>query len=1104
MWQRWFSTVSVAALVLPTSLQAYELCVDSHAALVRPQPNYLVTRQSILEESAKREPDPTENLPDGYLLDVLALEYAERRNESPERSELEKIDRRFNRLLDETVSAIGRRKGSDISLQRILEAEKLLPNDEVSRARQLSDLVELQRIHEVQADQMMPERFEHMAALEIRLPRWVEDRQLKEGIWERIETLKESKTAGDRSEAVRFLGMLDLNENQLARDELMHLATTDKAITVRTAARQALLAHGVKVPRLDGDPDMGRSILGRDWAGKRDELARLDDESFRNFLASAPVSFLQNREASALLASRDLRLIKELLRKKDGNYRHFALGGLQGRFDDESLAILEKFAVKDPDPAVRRRAIEILIGRNDFGALTAIQRVSLKNPEEVARYRERVIHKKIRTLPDEEIDALLSSGNPSDHRRVLGQLEARLPRTLLKALDSPDKEVREAAIDSALGRLQDGRLTGEAKDSEVLNLLAAAVLKGRDENLIVYTLDALHAAGGPKSWMLLKEAAKSTNPRVARVAQEKLEQPLYNVRAFSADPQNRTFNMEQLWTNEQIDAALRSGDEAQQLLATEHLFGRPTQLISDALHSNSPRVRLHAVDALDGRSDPESVELLSQAMKDPVADVRIEAINALNWIHSDEADALMEKALRDPNPRVSQHALRKILSDERQRSSRGATRHAQIVQKLESQRLEQMKGNDRSVDQQQLAMDFASHVYRAPVREAGITPENLVRKESEFRQSAPPGYQVDIVYHDPRTGLAYCYYKPLDHMRGRPNVFAIAGTRGWKDVAADLQLGLSQGQSGALKAMLAEVQRDLRAGENVTLTGHSLGGGLAQMFAYNLQLGLNGAEQPGRVALSTINAFGATEIIKRQLALNKQKFDPAIAKQIQAVHYVHQQTRNGKAKVDIVARLGTHLGGQVLGIEKQTDMKGLHRLTGVQSSLSNGDGLKSSEPIAIKQIPFVTNFLASPINFIGAVAKKYTDAQFRRTWKGSLETICAAREKWMEQTGYQDLRPLNDDRSWLNLEIREIVDNLPVHRRLEAQKLVDASNLRIRSILREKQSLPGIYVHQYPTPAPEAESSPGTLGVPTTVSAPSAPIPVIRVPLYEPVSAGAY
>lgn len=179
----------------------------------------------------------------------------------------------------------------------------------------------------------------------------------------------------------------------------------------------------------------------------------------------------------------------------------------------------------------------------------------------------------------------------------------------------------------------------------------------------------------------------------------------------------------------------------------------------------------------------------------------------------------------------------------------------------------------------------------------------------EVARSAWPGADVAL-FNDPYTGLKSLL--KITHSQGK--TFIEVGFRGIWDSTSFMSaaaMGYSQSISPSYRDLLRAVQAAVvEAGEqNVVMkvNGHSLGGGLAQLFSYQMA-----KLHPEMASVRTItwNGVGGMDLIE-----NNEGFDPKVAERIRTTH-----ARLGE---DIVASIGRHLPGDYVSF----DTKG-HSLSG--------------------------------------------------------------------------------------------------------------------------------------------------------------------------------
>ena len=169
---------------------------------------------------------------------------------------------------------------------------------------------------------------------------------------------------------------------------------------------------------------------------------------------------------------------------------------------------------------------------------------------------------------------------------------------------------------------------------------------------------------------------------------------------------------------------------------------------------------------------------------------------------------------------------------------------------------------------------------------------------------APPGYLYGKEILSDPSGLHVEIYR---RSGSSDYIVAFRGTEPtqFNDLTADLNLGWPQYESGR-----ADIQRILISllseGGKVDVTGHSLGGALAQFAVYELaqEAKKNGYEQIlNQVSLTTWNALGGVWGLQRN-----GDYDPSIVTGLNARHYYRSD--------DLVSRLGKgHVGGEMLRLD---------------------------------------------------------------------------------------------------------------------------------------------------------------------------------------------
>lgn len=179
---------------------------------------------------------------------------------------------------------------------------------------------------------------------------------------------------------------------------------------------------------------------------------------------------------------------------------------------------------------------------------------------------------------------------------------------------------------------------------------------------------------------------------------------------------------------------------------------------------------------------------------------------------------------------------------------------------------------------------------------------------------APNGYDRSTIQITNLEGLHVEIYQKKDT---QDYIVSFRGTETDQpnDIATDLNLGWPQYEKSRDRIQ-AEIKNLIDKGGLVEITGHSLGGALAQFAAYDLA---KEAQQSGRseilnrVSLTTWNALGGVWGLQRNGG-----YDPSIVNELRALHFFHSD--------DIVARFGKgHVGGKMVRLHDPTgQLSNLH------------------------------------------------------------------------------------------------------------------------------------------------------------------------------------
>ena len=138
------------------------------------------------------------------------------------------------------------------------------------------------------------------------------------------------------------------------------------------------------------------------------------------------------------------------------------------------------------------------------------------------------------------------------------------------------------------------------------------------------------------------------------------------------------------------------------------------------------------------------------------------------------------------------------------------------------------------------------------------------------------------------SGLSVTSFK-----RGNDIVVSFRGTDSFSDLGADSSFLTGQWNEQFQEAvkLIADLRRDNR-GAHITLTGHSLGGGIAQVLAKMFRLDAMSFDAPGAEAITRSAGYRKAE---QEYAQGLQQQEPG-----HIVNYVSRRS--------LVSSVGTHIG----------------------------------------------------------------------------------------------------------------------------------------------------------------------------------------------------
>lgn len=285
-------------------------------------------------------------------------------------------------------------------------------------------------------------------------------------------------------------------------------------------------------------------------------------------------------------------------------------------------------------------------------------------------------------------------------------------------------------------------------------------------------------------------------------------------------------------------------------------------------------------------------------------------------------------------------------------------------------------GEIKTYERTATALSAAAAVYHLPNLSSGVKTADYLASFQKFFASTPKHYELWGTDTDLGTGLKFVIYRPLStHPEGAeaPWVLSITGTENLLDWLTNASLG--KPQFLGLDNIITLFTTNLVPDRELIVTGHSLGGGLAQAVAHAIEAAREEKSLQRRpITLLTWNAFGAETLIERIGA-----YRPELAQRMTIQNYYLQG--------DEVSQIGRHFGPtfEIIppvrpdGNSALAEVLRLHSLSAFEEVIHQGRGKALREarlmaPPSAKVINSLTriSWLLSP--FAGTIH------EFRQLW----------------------------------------------------------------------------------------------------------------------------
>ena len=767
--------------------------------------------------------------------------------------------------------------------------------------------------------------------------------------------------------------------------------------------------------------------------------------------AAATRALIGNRDPGVIDNLRSL-LTAELKweGRKDLDVFHAAIDALRSRVDRESLELLGQLSAGAKDASVRAAAATAIVDRrrgpaesntSDSPALpvlvldarpqvgiTLIQNarhgVSAKTrmgshkllletgrgeylePRDIsqilkdwkaAAWTEKELAAFVQRLPDEMFFQWARQFDWSEigPEQVPVFFQGRSSLALDRFLRDKKPEIRSAAAQALIGNYEPEAATA------LEGLVTRELTQGGPgmSRVLLSAIDALKNRTDKASLDALDKIVKEGPKNIANVAGHAILSDFRLIRHHFGEG----YDLRSQW-DQSLDVIkdLTNSSEGVQLAAVERLRylhvvvsagNESLRPFAVALDSPHEKVRIKAMDALLGRTDPESRNLAIRVSKNPneFTEVGKRALRALARMDHPDAVLAIRNARQSTNERVRREAIN---------LSHGANETGPVEALRLPGSLGRMDENQLRVGDRRLRT-AAGLAYLFPEPRPFKAGGTLFNEYERLERMVPEGETLVGGGCDLPSSFKWIAIESVIDGR-KVLTIGIAGSQTFTDWLVDFNFGFKQITNPEYMRMRDFAMKKFKDGFEVEIGGHSLGGVATQTLAYELEKAKANIVNPSPVRFATFCGLGAVTAMTRL-----GNFDPQIAAQMNGMNY--------RFTGDLVSRIGPQIGqsvsipgawnqrlGSIPGLRNVLSLLPAvyadHLMTtlGMNMDVTAEGSLPAPAPVSTSPLSPV---LYPPLGFATESVAALGYTIFKRQYLRSLQE---ASLQWAKRRGYRD------------------------------------------------------------------------------------------------------